>query len=729
MPISANSPHVFVGITGERDSDDSNFFSIPSSFPPSQEEFLGSDGAAHFEIAVFDTGSPATIISQESFLDFGIADIGRAGINVTPLGGAGGGVVEALNSDPVGVYVGGLDSVVTRVVGGEVESIVDTNRLVGTINDSVLYGAAGTTLPNLIGTTTSTHYATRIQYSDPLILESDGETYRSPGVQFSDLGDFGQTPTRRIQMNLVNGALGLPAFLPDLAGIADNLGDLSDNPSTPTIAGSFWLTMDVTNNGVSRNRLEAIFDTGAQGSIVSEQVAAEMGFDVIRDEPDFVVRLAGVTGESEEVPGFYADELVIPGTDGGLVLENVPLIVFNLQDPSSESGNTLDALIGMNLFANRDLLLNPQAGNAFLGVSDPVLQDHVWTPQTATASFGDFRNWTEPGVPDNTGSRDWYADLRNRADIAHIANVEDDATVGYLVVGGNESNPAATTTAVIKPDTTLTLFGSALLFEGGTIHLEGGRLSPLAVENRGGALSGTGVIEGEVLSQGELIPGGHGEIGTLTFEGSLDQLSLGVLHAEIGDNSDNGDIQHDQIVVEGAISVNGLLSVTTTDDFAKLAAGETESYDIITAENGILEAFAAVSFNGVELDREEATSLSSDPAAFRAHAEDGQFISLLYPGRTSVVVENFQAIPGDVDGNGVVDFADFIVVSTNFLTEQGWMGGDFDGNGRVEFGDFLELSTNFQQLGGAQSVPEPSAGLLASCGLLLGLGARRRRRA
>ena len=722
VPISANSPHVFMGITPERDPDDASFFSVPNS--PPRQEFLPEDGSSHFEVAVFDTGSPATIISHDSFLEFGIAQVGRQGINITPLGGAGGGVVDAINSDPVGVYAIGLDGLLTRVLpSGEVQSVVNTNEMRGTFNDSVLYGDAGTEIPNLIGTTTASHYTTRIDYSDPQIIEYNGETHRSPAVQLTDLGDFGARPSRRIQMNMKNGALGLPAFLPDLAGIANNIDDLSDNPSTPTIAGSFWLTLNVENNGVRRDRLEAIFDTGAQGSIVSEQVAAEMGFDVERDEPDFLVRLAGVTGESEEVKGFYADEVVIPGTDGGLVLKDVPLIVFNLQDPSSESGNTLDALIGMNLFANRDLILNPEPGNAFLGVSDPSVNQHDWSATTDSARWGDFRSWSAPGIP----AIDWYTNVRNNTGTPQIALVDEDSTVGSFVSAGSEDAPDGTMTTVIAEGKTLTLFASAILLEGSTIHLEeGAKLAPLAVEVRGGTISGTGTVEGEVLSQGTLIPGGVDSIGTLIFPGSLDQLSRGTMRFEIGDNSDPQNIQYDQVMVEGAISVGGRLEISTTDDYMELGSGERELLTIITAERGILEEFSALSFNDVELT--DRYRVSTDRSSFRDHVEDGQFVTLSYPARESVAIENYQAEAGDVDGNGVVEFEDFIILSTNFNTEQDWTGGDFTGDGVVTFGDFLQLSTNYQGISGnAQSVPEPNASMLICVGFVVALGARRRR--
>lgn len=51
---------------------------------------------------------------------------------------------------------------------------------------------------------------------------------------------------------------------------------------------------------------------------------------------------------------------------------------------------------------------------------------------------------------------------------------------------------------------------------------------------------------------------------------------------------------------------------------------------------------------------------------------------------------------GDVDLNGVVDFADFEVFAANFGgTDKSWADGDFDGNRNVDFRDFNVLSNNF----------------------------------
>ena len=65
---------------------------------------------------------------------------------------------------------------------------------------------------------------------------------------------------------------------------------------------------------------------------------------------------------------------------------------------------------------------------------------------------------------------------------------------------------------------------------------------------------------------------------------------------------------------------------------------------------------------------------------------------------------------GDADLNGQVEFADFLVLSSNFGQAGGWAAGDFDGSGDVQFADFLQLSANFGNTNmAAANVPEPSS--------------------
>ena len=86
---------------------------------------------------------------------------------------------------------------------------------------------------------------------------------------------------------------------------------------------------------------------------------------------------------------------------------------------------------------------------------------------------------------------------------------------------------------------------------------------------------------------------------------------------------------------------------------------------------------------------------------------------------------------GDLDGNGIVEFGDFLILSGNFGSNTGNPDhtiGDIDCDGDVDFTDFLALSGNFgNTVGGAEAVPEPNGFAIASLAILLLARLRRRR--
>lgn len=77
-------------------------------------------------------------------------------------------------------------------------------------------------------------------------------------------------------------------------------------------------------------------------------------------------------------------------------------------------------------------------------------------------------------------------------------------------------------------------------------------------------------------------------------------------------------------------------------------------------------------------------------------------------------------VPGDVDGNLVVNIEDFSIIRDNFLTGKSLEEGDLTFDGAVDFEDFVAWKTAFGG-GGPNSVPEPSSAALVvvSAGLLL----------
>ena len=88
---------------------------------------------------------------------------------------------------------------------------------------------------------------------------------------------------------------------------------------------------------------------------------------------------------------------------------------------------------------------------------------------------------------------------------------------------------------------------------------------------------------------------------------------------------------------------------------------------------------------------------------------------------------------GDTNLNGVVDFEDFLSLSTNFGTNnRDWAHGNFNGDAEVNFADFLALSANFGTTltrSEAAAVPEPSSSGLVAAGIVALLIRRKRRKA
>ncbi|HEX2475924.1 MAG TPA: hypothetical protein VHK01_14335 [Lacipirellulaceae bacterium] len=132
----------------------------------------------------------------------------------------------------------------------------------------------------------------------------------------------------------------------------------------------------------------------------------------------------------------------------------------------------------------------------------------------------------------------------------------------------------------------------------------------------------------------------------------------------------------------------------------------------------------------------EVDGITGDSAGIMDLSTDGQqmFINTVcyLTGEGCLVL-----VPGDTDGDGIVELTDFDPIRANFRNAVSSRAqGDLVPNGRVDFDDFRQWKTAFTGAGGSlagvdlgfgANVPEPSSAAAASSGLLGLLMAIRRR--
>jgi hypothetical protein len=89
-----------------------------------------------------------------------------------------------------------------------------------------------------------------------------------------------------------------------------------------------------------------------------------------------------------------------------------------------------------------------------------------------------------------------------------------------------------------------------------------------------------------------------------------------------------------------------------------------------------------------------------------ASAFDADYNTAISAINVALAAEGYtfrRAYLGDIDGNGVVSFADYQVLEANYNhTGVGWAQGDFDGDNRVGFSDYQLLEAQY-----GHQIPEP----------------------
>jgi hypothetical protein len=658
---------------------------------------LSGTSTAYYDIALLDTGAAISLLTLEADAAFNLAGSypgepdGFAGTETIPIGGATG-LIDASISDPLGLYAAGLQA---RTSAGA-SLTLNQAALLGQTNTSVATLPAESDLPNILGLTFASQYATRIRNSQPQIFELGGKTVRSPAVDFLPIGaGNAQGITRKAPMSIQGDMPSTPIYQLNIPGVV-NGEDPWENPSAPTfVQGGHFLTVNTSNDGMALNGQEFFFDTGASVSVLSELTALQLGIDVGTDAPDFTLEILGSGGGSGAVPGYFIDQFTVLATGGNITLSNVPVLVFDVTNPAS-SGNVVPGIVGTNLFAGRDIIIdpNPSLGgggeSAGVYISDPVTSQHNWVSTAASGAWttGADANWSA-GTPGTLG----IANVRNAAGAGNQEVVVRGATAWEVNVSGAVGREMTLQVLGNK----LTTFAGVNIEQFGSIQIQGGVIDAQYVEILGGTLTGngsimtgSGPIDGQVENRnGVVAPGVGVGAGTLSITGRFANGHDGSLNIELGGLT--AGTQYDRLLVDGVATLDGTLNVALVNLGGGMFVPSLGNvFSIITADS------VGGQFSTLNLP-----TLSTDKMWFVGYEE------------TSVLLK--VTLPGDFDGDGNVDNDDLAVWKSGY-------GGNYSGD------DFLSWQRYFgQSIGAIAAVPEPAAGALITIGLAT-IALRRRAR-
>jgi len=330
---------------------------------------LNPGASQNFVVGVLDSGSIADLLSG-IFADV----VGLTGGNVTentvPIGGVGG-TVNAHLTFPLGFYAAGLSAV-------DAAGQLDTFALIGHSNSVGLVAPPiicddQIAVTGFIGTPLIAFYNTIIRVDQPRRVTVAGISYKAPDVQIQD--PLAPIPafSHAIALDL-EGPVSTASYFPDFLDVETPMFPtaLSLAAGLPPSGAIFYVNVllrqgppDIGNLPIQRRFM---LDTGAQASIISRGVAAELSLPV---HPDFTVDVCGVNGVVSGVGGYYIDYIKMNALGGALEFSKAPFIVEDLPSPD---GGALDGIVGMNFFWNRNVILEPSlTESSFFHVSDPIL--------------------------------------------------------------------------------------------------------------------------------------------------------------------------------------------------------------------------------------------------------------------------------------------------------------------------------------------------------------------
>ena len=378
--LAGFSPLVAITATNERSRDDIDYehdlqlaytcnpLALPSGAACGS---LSPPAHTNYVVGILDSGAVVDLIAGSATFILGVDSYLTT--NAIPIGGVGG-TVNAFVTHPIGYYASGLGAV-------DGAGMLDTNALVGHSNTSLVAAPPidcgnGEAVAAVIGTPFLAFYNSIISVDTPRRVVSDGQLFKSPDVIIED-PLFGLPQYDRLV------AIEFGGFTPALTASYYPVLDPEDliTPLLPTqlslsplsipLGGVFFATIQLREGPVGEGNpaqaIRVMVDTGAQSSIISPAVAANLSLPV---QPDFTVDVCGVGGFETGKSAYYVDYVRMNALGGAMEFSNAPFVVLDLVSPE---GDSLDGVLGMNFFWNRNIALQPSlTTSGFLHVSNPI---------------------------------------------------------------------------------------------------------------------------------------------------------------------------------------------------------------------------------------------------------------------------------------------------------------------------------------------------------------------
>jgi len=353
-PLDGFVPWIVVSITDERDGH-WEMNAVPNTDVIGDP--LTENPQSDYVIGIYDTGASINLISDDHALKTGIAPDLVTSLE-TVLGGATGSAI-GYNTQPLGVFIAGLDSLEPNGL------LLDNSKMVGETNVSIVAGdpIESPNLPTVIGMPMGVYFSSAFCNNKQISVTLDGNDFNSPYIDFYSLSDS-CTPSYSNLIDLQlrpTDALAVQYFPCDLVALCG--GEPDGSPVYPSM---FWGVslippqslyylpwVNVADGDDSINNIDGfMLDTGAQVTVISRTVAS--GMHLSTSNPDFWVTIQDVTGKETNEPGFYLDSLQIPADGQWLEYTNVPVVAINVELPD---GSYLDGIIGMNLFVDLNFVI------------------------------------------------------------------------------------------------------------------------------------------------------------------------------------------------------------------------------------------------------------------------------------------------------------------------------------------------------------------------------------